>query len=173
MLKTCQGCGIEYEGAAQSKFHSPACRMAFVRRGEVEQDEEVARPEVAQVGLEVAQEREVAQARSRPTLVRELIDEARAGIIVLTPAEEQAIRDFMGYTSSEKRTLAERDRAAATIRAATKSQAPTVTRQTPDGRAVEEPVGPAGLSLVAFPTQTAGDLIPSPDALKKLGLALG
>ena len=166
MLRTCEHCGNEFEGAAQARFCSDAHRKAFARSGEVGQVGQ------AEVGQQEEVGQEVAQTRSRPTLVRELIDEARAGIIVLTPAEEQAIRDFMGYTSSEKRTLAERDRAAATIRAATKSQAPTVTRHTPDGRAVEEPVGPAGLSLVAFPTQTEGDLTPSPDALKKLGLAL-
>jgi len=44
----------------------------------------------------------------------------------------------------------------------------TVTRFAVDGTPVEEPLGPAGLSLVAFPVQVEGDLAPSPELLRKL-----
>jgi hypothetical protein len=45
----------------------------------------------------------------------------------------------------------------------------TVIRYTTSGDPVEEPVGPAGLSLIAFPVQTPGDLKPTPEQLAKLG----
>lgn len=49
----------------------------------------------------------------------------------------------------------------------------TVTRYTLDGVPVEEPLGPSGLSLVAFPNQTPGSLKPSKEQLAKLGKTVG
>ena len=43
----------------------------------------------------------------------------------------------------------------------------------PNGTPVEEPVGPAGLSLVAFPVQREGDLKPTEEQLRKLGETTG
>ena len=31
-MRTCEGCGVEFEGAAQARFHSDACRKASRRR---------------------------------------------------------------------------------------------------------------------------------------------
>src|SRR5215467_6976185 len=99
---------------------------------------------------------------TRPTTAEGLKAAARAGTIELTEAEEQYLRDEAGYTASERRTLAERDGAArrmikTTVEASGKS---TITRYDEHGREVEEEVGPAGLSLIAFPVQRRGDLAP-------------
>src|SRR5262249_21221179 len=111
---------------------------------------------------------------SRPRTAGGLKSAARVGLIELTEAEEQFIRDDAGYAVSETRTLAERDEAARRMVAANPLPAPgsTVTRVDEHGQEVEEPVGPAGLSLVAFPVQTPGDLTPTPEQLAKLGLLL-
>jgi len=106
---------------------------------------------------------------TRPTQPHELIQAARAGQVELTEAEEQFIRDFLGYAGSEKRTLAERDAAAKRMVQQLPAVGRTVTRTDELGREVEETVGPAGLSLKAFPTQTPHDLRPSGEQLKKLG----
>jgi len=62
MLKTCLNCGVEFEGAAQARFHSNACRMAYKRR-ELAQAE----PEGGQeLELEQASEQELAQVLAEP-----------------------------------------------------------------------------------------------------------
>lgn len=35
MIKNCLSCGVEFEGSAQARFHSDACRKAYARRGSV------------------------------------------------------------------------------------------------------------------------------------------
>jgi len=109
---------------------------------------------------------------SRDSLtVPQLVAAARVGQITLTDQEEQIVRDFFGYAASESRSLAERDRVANRIaeqaRAATEGLK-TARRYDPQGRAVEEALGPRNLSLTAFPVQLEGDLTPSPEARKKL-----
>lgn len=58
-------------------------------------------------------EDELAAAARAHWSAADLTRAARAGRVTLTPAEEQRIRDEMGYALSETRTLAERDAAAA------------------------------------------------------------
>ena len=96
---------------------------------------------------------------------------ARAGTIELTAIEEQFIRDEAGFAESEKRSLAQRDEAGAKIAAAHRIPAPGMTVERDDGHSqlVAEEVGPAGLSLVAFPVQVEGDLAPTPEERAKLG----
>src|SRR5215472_3982636 len=152
-VRVCEFCGITYEGAAQSRFCTEAHRKAASRQRSADKP---------------AEPRETAPA-SRPTQPHELIQAARAGQVELTEAEEQFIRDFLGYAGSEKRTLAERDAAAKRMVQQLPAVGRTVTRTDELGREVEETVGPAGLSLKAFPTQTPHDLRPSGEQLKKLG----
>jgi len=103
------------------------------------------------------------QVEVEPYTVEELIAGARSGRIELSDDDEQAIRDHFGYAKSEKRTLQERDEAALSMVAG----AVRMTRVGANG--VEEPTGPAGLSLVAFPNQVPGDLTPTPEERAKLG----
>ena len=67
----------------------------------------------------------------------------------LTEEQEQALRDSLGYSKAEKRSKAERDRAAAKMRAYADAHFP--------------PLNPK--QFPALP----GDLAPSPEAMKKLG----
>jgi len=108
---------------------------------------------------------------TRPTTFQDLCRAARAGTIELTETEEQFIRDFLGYAASEKRGLLERDATAQRIASRTPSPPPgsTVVRKDEHGKEVGEEVGPAGLSLVAFPVQTPGDLTPTAEEKAKLG----
>jgi len=105
----------------------------------------------------------------RPATLRGLMASARAGTIELTEREEEQIRRHFGYAASEKRTYLEREQAARRMVEVTVDASGTVTRFTVDGVPVEEPVGPAGLSLVAFPNQTPGDLTPTEEERVKLG----
>jgi len=105
----------------------------------------------------------------RPATLRGLMSAAREGTIVLTDREEEQIRNHFGYATSEKRTYLEREQAARRVVEVTVDASGTVTRYTLDGTPVEEPVGPAGLSLVAFPVQEEGDLTPTPEQRAKLG----
>jgi hypothetical protein len=104
--------------------------------------------------------------------LRGLIAAARRGEIVLSEREEQAVRNHFGYARSETRTLLERDAVAKRITGSSDRlvELPkVVVRYRMDGTPVEEPVGPAGLSLVAFPVQREGDLAPTAEQLAKLG----
>ena len=76
----------------------------------------------------------------------------------LSEIEEQALRDHLGYGASEKRTRKERSEAAK--RAVIQAKKDLPVRRDGLGQEVVEPVGPAGLSLVAFPVQRKGDLTP-------------
>jgi len=105
----------------------------------------------------------------RPNTLRGLMSAAREGTLTLTEREEQQIRNHFGFSASEKRTYLERCAAAARIRRDLPAPGSTVTRIDADGQEVEEPVGPAGLSLVAFPVQREGDLAPTPEQRSKLG----
>src|SRR5215469_11012578 len=103
-------------------------------------------------------------ADGRPATLRGLMNAAKEGTIILTEREERQIRAHFGYGPAEKRTYLERCAAAERMRekiGPRSAPGSTVTRYTLDGEPVEEPVGPAGLSLVAFPTQREGDLTPS------------
>jgi len=195
MLRVCQFCGAEYEGAAQSRFCSNAHRVAFSRKGKVVQNGEAAQVEPEQTAPRV----EPVQKRSRT--LRGLIADARAGTITLTEKEEQAIRNHYGYGPSEKRTLLQRD-AVVQEPAGKLSWRPTSLAEVPpewydpdyveahfdevDFSAVIEHVflsdlpGPllarlaiAGrlqpLTLSAFPVRTPGDLAPTPEERGRLG----
>ena len=108
----------------------------------------------------------------RPATLRGLMSAAKEGTIVLTAREEEQIRRHFGYAASEKRTFLEREAEAVRMRekiGPRSTPGSTVTRYTLDGEPVEEPVGPAGLSLVAFPNQREGDLTPTEEERAKLG----
>ena len=107
----------------------------------------------------------------RPRDAQGLKRAARAGTIELTAIEEQFLRDEAGFAESEKRSLAQRDEAAAKIAARHPLPAPgsRIERADEHGQPRQEEVGPAGLSLVAFPNQREGDLAPTPEERAKLG----
>jgi hypothetical protein len=88
-MRTCEGCGIEFEGAPQARFHSDACRKAFSRR--------------ADPSLPVRQ------------LRTEKIVELDEGPLGEEVDAEQLLREGLGYAKSESRTKAERDATAARI----------------------------------------------------------
>jgi len=138
--KVCEYCGASYQGAPQSRFCSEAHRKAASRAA--------ARPAIqadqAERHVQAPKRRDL-DADGRPNTLRGLMSAAKEGTIVLSEREEQQIRNHFGFTASEKRTFLEL------------------------GNPVEEPVGPAGLSLVAFPNQREGDLAPTPEERAKLG----
>lgn len=125
MLKLCDNCGVEFDGAPQARFHSNACRVAFRRKVAQIEGREPAH-ETPLETLELAHEGEPEQGEpehgapagelAQPSSLEELIAKGRAGG-VLSDAEEQRIRDHFGYTASETRTLAERDATASRITA--------------------------------------------------------
>jgi hypothetical protein len=162
----------------QRKYQSDAERQAAYRERKRHAEEAQRRneegPAVTPERNYVTTEPTPSVTPPRPTSVQGLVAAARAGQIKLTEGEEQFIRDQLGFSSSEKRTLAERDGVARRIVEqgnASRPAAPpgTVARQAADGTWVYEPLGPAGLSLVAFPVQVRGDLSPTPEQREKLG----
>jgi len=172
MLKTCEHCGASFEGAPQARFCSDAHRKAHARSRTKEQ------VGLGQAGQSVRVEGVVeadftpGDSARRPGTLRGLIAAARRGEIVLSEREEQAVRNHFGYARSETRTLLERDAVAKRITGSSDRlvELPkVVVRYRMDGTPVEEPVGPAGLSLVAFPVQREGDLAPTAEQLAKLG----
>ena len=165
--KVCEYCGASYQGAPQSRFCSEAHRKAASRAA--------ARPanqaDQAERKLQAPKRRDL-DADGRPNTLRGLMSAAKEGTIVLSEREEQQIRNHFGFTASEKRTFLEREAAARRIReklGPLPREGETVTRLDELGNPVEEPVGPAGLSLVAFPNQREGDLAPTPEERAKLG----
>jgi hypothetical protein len=176
VLKTCEHCGQPFEGPAQARFCSDAHRKAASRSrtdvrvegGQKQAGQEnsvMLQPDGKTKVPQHPRSREELDADGRPTTLRGLMLAARMREIVLTEREEQKIRNHYGYASSEKRTLLERDAVAARIKAKPSAN----TRFDENGTPVEEPVGPAGLSTVAFPTQTRGDLAPTAEERAKLG----
>jgi len=127
--------------------------------------------EQAERGVQAPKRRDLGE-DGRPNTLRGLMSAAKEGTVTLTEREEEQIRRHFGFAASEKRTFLEREAAAQRIRekiGPRPAPGSTVTRYTPDGTPVEEPVGPAGLSLVAFPVQEEGDLAPTQEERAKLG----
>jgi len=103
--RTCENCGIEFEGAPQARFHSDACRKAFARAKE---------RGLADESLPARQLDELMP--DGVTLRSQVKAPKTQSIETPAPEQEQRLRDFYGYSSSEKRTKAERDAAAARMR---------------------------------------------------------
>lgn len=110
----------------EKKFDSPAARQAAYRARlkEAQVPDSVMTDELGLRTLadNLAPTKVPEEPQPGPTFydhltVPDLCIKARAGDIVLVEADEQRIRDFWGYTSSEKRTLLERDAVAARINA--------------------------------------------------------
>jgi len=107
MIKTCEFCLSEFEGAAQARFCSDAHRKAFRRRFDEGRRASVD-PDLP--------ERQVDEPEPEELDVPALVAAAKAGR-VLSDSEEQRIRDYWGYAPSETRTWAEREQAAQRIMA--------------------------------------------------------
>jgi len=168
MTRTCAYCGREFEGPAQAKFCSDAHRKAASR---IARGPNKPEPPIVTDNQTIV----VPSVEERPGTLRGLIAAARKGEITLTDREEQLIRNYYGYASSEKRTLLQRDKATEKMRVGMVDVikveldgSVTVTRHADDGTVISEVQGPAGLSPVAFPTQTPGDLTPTDEQLAKL-----
>lgn len=146
--------------ARPKKWNSESERIAAYRAGKREQ---IVDPELPEIDVNEPEPAPPAGTRSIETLL------SLDPFAPLSEVEEHILRVHFGYADSEKRTRAERQAVANRLRDPHALTARTTTRYKMDGTPVEERVGPAGLSLVAFPVQRRGDMTPSAEKLAKLG----